>query len=295
MSRKKKQEPEQEIDPEVKLEESRNTEERRMSGNGKSTPGYISRFRKNNIIWLIVWVALGVAIFVTGMLIWESRANILTVLAVLMVLPGAKRIVALVALGRKRSVSLERCHAVETAVEPYIYAGNLDLHEFDPEDELDTDPLEYDKSAAQNNPDDGLADENPDIDPSVEEEPIASDNTDDGSESISQQNERVIPWNVIFTDYIFTSSEKIMMLDFLVVTERKIIILLASANQDENYVKKYLTAGIRKWTESMDIRFVGDDDELLRAISGQHVSESGNQALLRERRETLAYLKSLAV
>ncbi len=283
MSKKKKQTPEQEPDKEEKLEESRNTDERRMSGNGKSTPGYISRFRRNNIIWLLVWVVLGVAIFVTGMLIWESRANILTVLAVLMVLPGAKRIVALVAVGRKHSVASERCRMVETTVEPFIYAGDLDLHEYDPEEEYE-------------------------------------DEEDESAPEIS--NERVIPWNVIFTDYIFTSSEKIMMLDFLVVTDRNIYVLPASTNQEPDYVKKYLTTGIRKWTESMDIKFVRDDDELLRLLNGRYKSEKSkpveegggtdtaesadasdesvkqsatDQRNLRERREALAYLKSLAV
>ena len=119
---------------EAEQEQRRLSDEARMQGNGKSTPGYISRIRKINIIWLLVWIVIAVAIFTTGWLIWNTRANILTVLAVLLVLPGAKRIVALVAIGRKKSVTPERCHRVETEVEPYIYAGELDIHEFEPEE-----------------------------------------------------------------------------------------------------------------------------------------------------------------
>ena len=199
----------------------------------KNTPGYISRYRRINLIWLIVWVVIGVAIFVTGWLIWHTRANILTVLAVLSVLPGAKRIVALIAAGRKKSVSVERCGRVETEVEPFVYAGNLDMHD----------------------------------------------------------EEQELPGHVIFTDYIFTSTEKIMMLDFMVVMEGSIIILPSSINKDQEYVKKYLTEGIRKWSEAFDIRFVWDDDKL---VSELHERQE-ESAPAHDRREVLEYLISLAM
>ena len=272
------------------MDRKRLADEGRMSGNGKSMPGYIRRLRKNNLIWLSVWVVIGVGIFVTGWLIWHTRANLLTVLAVLAVLPGAKRIVALIAVGRKHSVSGERCRRIETAVEPYIYAGHLDIHEYEPE-ETDEEP-EPERKADTGEPD-------------GETEP-------DGPAERTLPMERVIPWNVIFTDYIFTSTEKIMMADFLVVTDEKVLVLLSSIKQDPAYVKKYLTTGIRKWSDSIAIEFVRDDDELIRkignlhesksgsgetaeAVSGDGVYVSGDPARLRERREVLAYLKSLAV
>ncbi len=217
--------------------EKRLADSARMSGNGKSVPGYIRKYRRVNIIWLIVWIAVGVGIFTTGWFIWHTRANILTVLAVLMVLPSAKRIVALVALGRKSSVEADRCHAVETTVEPYIYAGELDIHELS------------------------------------EDEPAG------------------IEENVIFTDYVFTSTEKVMMLDFMVVTKGTIFILPASNTRDTEYVQRYLTKGIRDRSKAFDIHIVWDDKKLIKGLAGLNESP----APASDRREVLAYLKSLAL
>jgi len=227
----------------------------------KNNPGYIRRYRRINLIWLIVWVIIGVAIFTTGWLIWHTRANILTVMAVLSVLPGAKRIVALIAAGRKKSVSLDRCRKLETEVEPFIYAGDLDLHEYEP-----------------------------DIDAEAEVEADSSAEAEVSSRK-SPYEEPEIPWNVIFTDYIFTSTEKIMMLDFMVVTGGTIFILPSSINKDQDYVKKYLTDGIKKWSTVFDIKFVWDDEKLLAGL--KNLQES--KVVSRERREVLEYLKSLAV
>ncbi|MBO6108607.1 MAG: hypothetical protein J6P16_04280 [Eubacterium sp.] len=224
-------------------------DESRKTGNGKSTPGYINRFRRINIIWLLVWIMAGVALFIAGLLIWKTRANILTVLAVLMVLPGAKRIIALIAVGKKKSVAAERCSKVEKAAEPFIYAGDLDLWEYEPE----------------------------------------------------EHREKEIPYNVIFTDYVFTSTEKIMSLEFMVVTDNNVYILPWVGNSDQEYVIGYLKNGIAKWNKAMKVEVFWDDEKLLEALkkrdsSGEDSSENRSmEVALRERRETLAYLKSLAV
>lgn len=47
-----------------------------------------------------IFVVLGVAIFLTGYLWSGVRANIFTVMAVLLVLPAAKHLVALIAMFR---------------------------------------------------------------------------------------------------------------------------------------------------------------------------------------------------
>ncbi len=234
----------------------------------KNTPGYISRYRRTNLIWLIVWVLIGVAVFTVGVLIWHTRANILTVLAVLMVLPGAKRIVALIAVGKKKSVNPDRCKAVEEAVGAYIYGGVLDTHEYEPEE------MEEGDEASD-------ADDAEDM----------TENQDSTEGESERFEEKVIPWNVLFTDYIFTSTEKIMMLDFLVIMDGTVFILPATTNQDQEYVKKYLTEGITRWSTAFDIRFVWDDEKLLDGI----INLKETKAPLRDRREVIAYLQSLAM
>ena len=241
---------------EEKLEESRQKDEKRAAKNGKSVPGYISRYRRINIIWLVVWFLIGLNLFITGLMIWHTRANLLTVLAVLAVLPGAKRIVALIALGRKKSVEESRCRAVEAVVEPFIYAGDLDLHQYD-------------------------TDEYPE---------------DDEEEETSTPVSRKYPVeeNVIYTDYIFTSTEKVMMLDFMVVTAGGVFILPTTnpkVKTDVAYIKKYLAAGIRKNCDTVDITVVKGDKELIEKLK----EDTSAPMSAEDRYEVLAYLKSLAV
>ena len=193
--------------------------------------------------------------FPSRTVIWHTRANLLTVLAVLMVLPGAKRIVALIAAGKKKSVSSERCHRIEAASGEYQYAGDIDLHDYEPED-----------------------------DDEDEDDETQKDTYRDGDEP-------VIPWNILFTDYIFTSPERVMMLEFMVVTDRKVFILMSPSERDREYVKKYLTDTIRKVSGSFEIIYVADDDDLVKKLDGL---ETGRKAV-RGRLELLKTLKSLAM
>ena len=264
-----------------KLDELRQDEDRRTVAGGKNTPGYINHYRKVNLIWLIVWVFIGAGIFITGLLIWETRMNLLTVLAVLMVLPGAKRIVALVAAGNRKSVAPERCRRLETAVEPYIYAGNLDLSEYEPEEIYDEDEDAGEAVTAESVDEQADGPEEAPTDEVTEEEQPESRWTP----------EREIEENVIFTDYIFTSTEKVMMLDFLVVMKETVFIMPSPTNNDQDYVKNYLVKGIRNVRDQFDISFVWDDDKLINSIEKLHEGA----APLKDRRELIAYLKSLAV
>ena len=66
--------------------------------------GYIRNQKKINLIWLAAFILIGVAIFICGYLLTKTRANIFTVIAVLMVLPAAKRVVALVVMMPRRGV-----------------------------------------------------------------------------------------------------------------------------------------------------------------------------------------------
>ncbi len=280
-----------------KLDELRQDEDRRTVAGGKNTPGYINHYRKVNLIWLIVWVFIGAGIFITGLLIWETRMNLLTVLAVLMVLPGAKRIVALVAAGNRKSVALERCRRLETAVEPYIYAGNLDLSEYELEEIYDEDEDAGEAATAEavdEQADESGADEvTESVDEQADEpeEAPADEVTEEDQQESRWTPEREIEENVIFTDYIFTSTEKVMMLDFLVVMKETVFIMPSPTNNDQDYVKNYLVKGIRNVSDQFDISFVWDDDKLINSIEKLHEGA----APLKDRRELIAYLKSLAV
>ncbi|MCR4605327.1 MAG: hypothetical protein K5639_04935 [Eubacterium sp.] len=206
----------------------------------KNKPGYISRYRRINLIWLIVWIIIGVAIVLTGWFIWHTRANILTVLGVLMVLPGAKRIIALIAAGRKKSVSEDRIKAIEELIEGYSYAADVDTFRYEDEE---------------------------------------------GKEIEAE--------TVFWTDYIFTSSEKIMMLDFMVEKEGFVFAQPTARTDNFEYVKKYLTDVVNNASNNYKIYFVNSDEELIKALKKKENSERKISPV--ERLDVVSALKSLAV
>lgn len=165
----------------------------------KGEQGYIHNRKKIDTIWLLIFIALGVGIFLTGYFITDTRANIFTVLAVLMVLPGAKRIVSLFVMLPRKSVDKERYDKVKTA------CGE----------------------------------------------------------------------GILYTDYVFTSTEKIMHLDFLVVKNGNVFALIAPSKQDVNYMKKYVTEQVHKLASDYHVKFFTKDEELLKNI--KKVSDNGEE------------------
>lgn len=152
----------------------------------KCNPGYISNRKKISLLWLLFYIVLGVGIFLIGYFWMGTRANVLTVLAVLMVLPAAKRVVTLVVLVPRKGVSMERYDRMKQAV--------------------------------------GEA--------------------------------------ILFTDYVFTSTEKIMHLDFVVIKNGNVLAVKGASRQDDAYMKQYLADSVRKAASGYIVR-VFDEDELL--------------------------------
>lgn len=177
--------------------------------------GYIKNQKKINLIWLFVFILIGMAIFVCGYLLMRTRANIFTVIAVLMVLPAAKRIVALVVMVPRKSVERDR----------------------------------YDRIRQE---------------------------AGDG---------------ILFTDYVFTSTEKIMHLDFVLIKNGNVLAVTAPSMQDVEYMKKYLADSVQKAAPGFHVRVFDRDEELIRYLDKltQMEAEPERTEKVRE------YLHSLAV
>ena len=80
----------------------------------KGSQGYINKRKKNALIWTLIMAALGVAVFVTGLLLNDmSKRNIFTVIAVLFVLPGAKFLVRFIVTFPYHSVEESRYNKVK--------------------------------------------------------------------------------------------------------------------------------------------------------------------------------------
>lgn len=181
----------------------------------KGKQGYISSRKKIDFLWLLGFILLGIGIFLAGYFFTHVRANIFTVLAVLMVLPAAKRVVALVVLLPKKGVSPERYEKLQPFVEP----------------------------------------------------------------------------GTLYADYVFTSTEKIMHLDFLLIKNGNVMGVLAPSRQDVVYLKKYLEDCVHKVAPNYHVKVFASDEELIHYVERltQIEADAGKE------KELLEYLHSLAM
>lgn len=177
--------------------------------------GYISKKKKISFLWLMVSVLIGVAIFLVGYFWTHTRANIFTVVAVLMVLPAAKHIVSLIIMFPHKGVSRERFEKIKEA------AGDA----------------------------------------------------------------------VLLTEYVFTSTEKIMNLDFVLIKNGNVLGVLSTSKQDVDYMKKYLTDSVHKVAPSFHVKVFDTDMQLLKQLDklAQVEAEKAREE------KVVEYLRSLAV
>ncbi len=181
----------------------------------KCNPGYIANRKKISLLWLLGYLVVAVGIFLIGYFWTHTRANVLTVLAVLMVLPAAKRVVNLVVMIPRKSVSAERFEAVQAEV------GE----------------------------------------------------------------------GILFTDYVFTSTEKIMHLDFVVIKNGNVLAVTAPSRQDVEYMKKYLEDCVHKAAPSYHVRVFDTDQELVKQLSRMSQVEGEKES----EEKVVEFLRSLAV
>lgn len=181
----------------------------------KCEPGYIKSRIKVSFLWLLVYVVFAVAVFLTGYLWTHTRANVFTVVAVLMALPAAKRIVNLIVFLPRKSVERERVEQMQQA------AGE----------------------------------------------------------------------HVLFTDYVFTSSEKVMHLDFLLIWEGNVLAVMAPSKQDTSYTKKFLEESVHKLAPSYRVRVFKTEEELIRHLKTIKPVEEADK----KEKKVEEFLHSLAV
>ncbi len=74
---------------------------------GKGARGYIDRIKKLAILIAIGSFILAAALFVTGLLLFESRFNVVSIFAALMIIPFAGAVTRFVLFAKYRSVSAE--------------------------------------------------------------------------------------------------------------------------------------------------------------------------------------------
>ena len=183
----------------------------------KCEHGYIKKQKIRKLFVVLLYLILGVAIFLTGYYLNDrSKSNVFTVVAILLVLPAAKHLVAFIVLAPFRTQSEE-------------------VHE--------------------------------------------------KIMSIVEEN------GVVLTDYVFTSSEKIMGLSYLVLSEGNAIGFVSNQKQDLKYITKYLSTGIHKLSPDYHVKIFKSKEEFIKFYSKKNaVSVTDNQKAAVEE-----WLRSLAV
>lgn len=147
----------------------------------KGQRGYINFKKRTQLLKALMYVGIGILIFIFGLLVNKfEKSNIFTIIAILMVLPMAKRLVNFIVFLPFQSVPEETYQAV----------------------------------------------------------------------SLLKKEE-----DTLYTDAVFTSSEKIMYLSFLVIAGNEVIGLIGREKEDKEYITKYLTESIRKrgWSYKVTI------------------------------------------
>lgn len=147
----------------------------------KGQRGYINFKKRTQLLKALMYVGIGILIFIFGLLVNKfEKSNIFTIIAILMVLPMAKRLVNFIVFLPFQSVSEETYQAV----------------------------------------------------------------------SLLKKEE-----DTLYTDAVFTSSEKIMYLSFLIIAGNEVIGLIGREKEDKEYITKYLTESIRKrgWSYKVTI------------------------------------------
>lgn len=185
--------------------------------------GYIQKQKVFQSLMLLLFVAVGVGLFVAGLLITGTRANIFTVLGILMVLPAAKRIIALVVMVPRKSVDKGR----------------------------------YD-----------------------------------------QMRQTVAEEGILYTDYVFTSPDKIMSFDFLIIQNQNVMGILSEKKQDEAYILDYLKKSVESQTSGYQVKLFSSDEEFykfyLKLTEGSGSQERDGDFLAGQDKVS-EYLKILAV
>ncbi len=95
----------------------------------------------------------------------------------------------------------------------------------------------------------------------------------------------------LYADMLVTSSEKVMLLDFIAVGNKYVIALASSKNQEIQYIKKYLSDGVHNWGDSYKVKVLDNEKNFLREIDNVTPQETDEE----EEANVKSYLTSLVV
>jgi len=162
--------------------------------------GYIKKSKIRHSLWILMLLVIAVVMFITGLFIHKfDRANICTVLAVLMLLPAVKHMVAIIVMFPYKSISKERYDNIKNMI---------------------------------------------------------NENT------------------ILMTDMVITSPEKVMGLDFILITDNQLLGLTTYKNQDRNYIEEYLKKSLKdNGVDGVAVRIFTDEKQFTGCITDKQFEQ----------------------
>lgn len=203
--------------------------------------GYIAEKKKTYLRKTVIYTLIGLAIFVVGYFINNcSASNVFTIVAILMVLPGAKAVVGYVIFHPFQTVTRNRYEKV------YEVASRI-----------------------VNQP------------RSMEE----------------VMKDTIVKEDILnlYTDVVFTSPEKVMNFDFLLLAQTRGIALLGKEKQDLAYIETYLKEGLAARNYTYGVKVYHSMDPFVKAIDKMDGKEEPKDSSKETRAEVVEYIESLIV
>lgn len=97
--------------------------------------------------------------------------------------------------------------------------------------------------------------------------------------------------DIVFTDVVCTSSEKVMNLSILVIVENQVLGLIGRKKENRVYIEKYLRENFKLKQYSAKIHIFEEEEQFVRAMKALSRNMENNKA----KKEWEAYLKTLMV
>ncbi len=95
----------------------------------------------------------------------------------------------------------------------------------------------------------------------------------------------------LWSDLVITSKEKVMHLDFLVISHHCVLAVVGKEKQEQHYIQSYLSKGVHNFADGYQIKVYENYEEFLKAVKA--LDELTDNAEQKEKAE--GYLRSLIV
>ena len=110
-------------------------------------------------------------------------------------------------------------------------------------------------------------------------------------EKWNEINEVLKSGSSLWSDLVITSQEKVMNLDFLVISHHSVLAVLGNEKQELSYVRLYLSKGVHNFADGYQVKVYENYEGFLKAVKALDDREDNRE----EKEKAEGYLMSLIV